>query len=119
MPVETVLPGREADHACAGREGAGRADLRISEDHAVANRNAEPIGRVQIDVRRWFAAFDMLAAAVDVRTEDIRETKMIEMRANPARRAGRSDRLRKLGRQVADELHGADDRIDTVAEGAD
>ena len=41
------------------------------------------------------------------------------MRADPARRAGRSDRFRKLWRQVADELHGADDRVDTVAERAD
>src|SRR4051812_11686284 len=92
VAVEAVRSRGKADHRCSRGQGAGRADLRILNDRAAGDVDAHLAGGEEIEVRRRFPALDMLAAAVQVIAERAGEPKIIEMRADPARRARRSDR---------------------------
>src|SRR5436309_1826277 len=87
VAVDAMPPRGEADHPRTRGKSAGGTHFGILENDAVGDANAELAGSVQIDVRCRLAAFDMLAAAVDVAAKFIGETKMRQMRKDPARRA--------------------------------
>ena len=87
VAVDAMAPRSEADHPCSGCEGSGRTNFGIFENDAVANRNVELTGSVEIDVRCRLAALDMLAAAVDMVTECAGESEMAQVRPDPPCRA--------------------------------
>ena len=119
MAVDAVRPSGEADHPAAGRERARRSDSQILDDRAILYRDAELPRRMEIQVRRGLAPLDMLAAAVDMATESVGEADMLEVPANPARRARRGHGLRQVHRQRTHELDRAANRFDTVTKRPD
>src|SRR5690349_15211886 len=94
----------KADHGRTGCDRAGHAYGRIFDDHASFDRNSELPSGVKIEVRGGLAAFDMIAAAVDVIAESIGEAEVAEMRPNPLDRARGSDGFREGGRQGPHEI---------------
>ena len=98
----------------AGRDRAGGADRRILEDRARLDRHADRRSAVPIEVGRGLAAGHVLATAVDMVAERVGEPNMVEVTADPARRAGRDDGARQIGGQRTDKGDGTGHRIDPL-----
>src|SRR5690348_11017163 len=73
---------------------------------------------MQVEVGGGLAAFDVLAPAVNVFAERVRKAEMVEMSADPARRAGRRHRFWKIGRKRPDEVDRAGNGSDPLLERA-
>src|SRR4051794_626602 len=119
MAVEAVRPGGQANDPRARRDRARRSNLGILDHDSLVDRNAEPIGREQIQIGLGFAALDMLAAAVDMLPERLGEAEVGEMGMEPASRARRSHGDWQICPQRAYEVDRAGDCPHAFLERAD
>ena len=119
MAIEAMRTRREPDNPGPRSEGPFRPDLRILDHHAIFDSDAELSRGEQIEVGLRLAACHMLAPAVDMVVECIGQAEMVEVGAQPARRARRGDRPGQIGRKRAHELDRAGDRANAFLKRAD